>query len=222
MERGMNLGNISYADRCIAHNDELSIENELIGLKGLGAEWALKTAGECADALRRIDALKFSGEYENERARLKAIIEDNTPQETKERDKVFQEKIAAWSNSLEFSDFRKHYSNFLAGCQSPDPEQKARFRSMAQALAIGDKTPAETALALLRNLERVKGRKGRPPACPRWRNENHLLEEMRNMCCGGASVTEAARAVAEKVDRAGADRANDLAKLYRCKMRLRE
>jgi len=120
MERGMNLGNISYADRCIAHNDELSIENELIGLKGLGAEWALKTAGECADALRRIDALKFSGEYENERARLKAIIEDNTPQETKERDKVFQEKIAAWSNSLEFSDFRKHYSNFLAGCQSPD------------------------------------------------------------------------------------------------------
>ncbi|WP_149866320.1 hypothetical protein [Tropicimonas marinistellae] len=163
------------------------------------------------EALREIDRLKIDGTYEIERARFAALVDPPSPTLAR-----LIERVANGENSP--------FQNLLDGLdRNPDPEQRARFERLYQEGDFDHKTPREI-WHILECLESAKKPKGRPSISPPWRNEVEHMDAMRLSIASGATVTvpEAARATAANESRVSAERPNDLAKLYRAKMKLRE
>ena len=196
--------NLSYREACIAYLEELDIENQTLQIGAPQDALDLKALAAKKAALREIDRLKVSGEYGRERKRLAAL--DDKPHALREQPK-------------DLPDLRP-VENFVRGCNSPDPEQRARFQALKK--EIGGKSPAEV-WYILACLEPAQRPKGRPGASPPWRHVAAQMEAMRLAVAEGVLPLEAARNEAAKDRRADTEnRARYLERLYRQKMALRE
>lgn len=196
----------------IAAVDELKIEAEL--------EWHSATSEQDSAenkamraALREIDFLKVSGEYEQRRRVL--------------WNELGLEQYHSGSGieiPARFLAFAKEWDNFKAGLNSPDLEQGKRFQRFNEATQLTSKNrlPAEVH-DLIIALERAKKTKGRKQGVrPAWLKDASALDEMRLMHSKGFSVPEAAREVARKEGRAHEDsRAKRFEYLFRQRQKLR-
>jgi hypothetical protein len=197
----------------IAAMDELKIEGFFFGHQdGFDAsdKQAVRRDLESAKiALRRIDELKISGDYESVRAELAEHIAP------------IKESWAAMIKRIDYGEFEP-FHNFTRGMQSPDPEQRARFQKLYYQGEFAEKAPREV-WHILTCLEPAKRRKGRRTLVTPWANVVEHMEAMRLDIARGATVVEAAaaRAAMDRVS-GDAERAKTLAKLYRQKMALRE
>lgn len=181
---------------------------------------------EHVEALKKIDRLKISGEYEIFRdLTIKAVRAAN---EKAERD--FEAANPGWRKQMEAMDRKlaqssgeidRQLKNLFDGKKSPDPDQAKRFRSMYEAMGLATKTYAEVE-DLLPALERAKKPKGRHQLPTPWTNEIEHLDAMRLLVADGARVSQAARERADGEGRADSDeRAKTLARLYRQRADLR-
>lgn len=162
-------------------------------------------------ALREIDKLKASGEYENERLRLQKVhglewMSTRKSFKTPARAKMF---FDLWGNLRD-------------GMESPDNEQKKRFQSFFDAAQLKTKSFPE-AQALIAVLEPAKVKKGRKSVpYPKWREDIGALDAMRLLHGNGVSIPEAARQIAQEEGLAHQDgRAKRFENLYRERLRIR-
>lgn len=196
----------------IADYDELDLEEEL---ERCLARPETDEAEQRAmrGALREIDLLKASGEYEQRRRELWEKLELGAY--------GFRSGIKIPKPFFEFSEV---WRNFKEGLESPDLEQRMRFERFNKATQLTSKArPPSEVHDLLVALEPAKKAKGRKQGVrPAWRKDASALDEMRLMHSQGLSVPEAAREVARKEGRAHEDsRAKRFENLFRQRQKLR-
>ncbi|MFV0299899.1 MAG: hypothetical protein ACK5IP_03280 [Paracoccus sp. (in: a-proteobacteria)] len=204
--------------------EESQIEEAL--LKDLGRdsqdEIVHRSVDQYKSALREIDRLKVSGEYDNVRnAALMAIRADKERQ--MDSDPKYRARVIKIDATLRQSDgeIDRQIRNLSDGLRSPDPAQAKRFKQMYDAMELGSKAYPEIR-KLLPALERAKRRKGRAPLPTPWTNEIEHMDVMRLLVASGMTIPLAARERAISEGRADAgERAKTLAKLYRQRADLR-
>lgn len=192
----------------LARWDEAEIEAQVLDLSKIGSDRDQADLAAFRQALRAIDALKISGRYDQEIAKLRR----NLP---KPDVRYYNDKA---------QDFARAYGNLMAGLRSPDPVQGANFRKLIDELDLWEKVPGDVPEYLLAVLEPAQNekRRGRKGIGRPWANVDDHMDAMRAAVAAGQSVLDAARARAALEQTAGeAERAKTLAKLYRQKMDLR-
>lgn len=179
-------------------------------------------------ALRRVDASKISGKYEECRSRAAEAVaaanqlalseaENRNPGLTKRLEQI-DAVIAASDGSID-----RELTNLFSGLKSPDAAQQRRFRAMYDDMGLATKSYREVA-SLLPALERAKVRHRRPPVPTPWTNEGPAMSEMRMLLAQEPPMTvaEAARVYAAQNPRPSSPtRAKRLESLYRQKAALR-
>ncbi len=187
--------------------DELDLERLVIEQGVPTDDFTREGLAQDKRALREIDRLKIDGTYDEERRRLFARVPDDPLN--------IRGKID--------SDFLRAVDNLLAGLNSSDLEQRARFRRLYEAYDLESKTPYETR-DLIMVLETAKRRPkvGRPAICPPWENVVEHLDKMRLLVATGVPIPEAARNAATAEGRMQhASRAKYFEGLYRKRVALR-
>jgi hypothetical protein len=199
---------LTSKDYYLACCDELEIEADLVQLQKKPEQTDTETREAEAKraALRDIDRLKISGDYEAERTRL----------------------AKRYASPSDFGGarlspaFTKSWNNLRAGLRSPDLDQRARFVAFYEAADLGRKLPRDI-VDLISVLEPAKKPKGRPRVSVPWSNVAWALDGMRQLVADGSSIPEAARQVAATEAAAQEDsRAKRYEKLYRDRLKLRE
>jgi hypothetical protein len=199
---------LTWREMLIAACDEIDLEERVLRYQFDADPWAGKYRAEEVAALREIDRLKIHGEYETARSRLSAILADE-PSWTSQ----LMEVVA----SLDLAPM----NNFSMGLQSPDEDQRARFRAVIDMPEIGEATPGEI-WSILRCMESAKMHKGRPTVSPPWRNVASHLDAMRLDVARGASIPFAARNAASREGGAGQhSRAKYFERLFRDRQKIR-
>lgn len=199
---------LTWREMLIAAHDEIDLEESVLSYPFDADPWAAKYRAEGVAALREIDQLKIDGEYETERSRLSAILADEPS---------WTSQVAEVAASLDLAPL----NNFSMGLQSPDEDQRARFRAMADMPEIGEATPGEI-WSILRCMEPAKMHKGRPTVSPPWRNVASHLDAMRLDVARGASIPFAARDAASREGGAGQhSRAKYFERLFRDRQKIR-
>lgn len=213
----MTLNNVfntglSLAEYRLVSSDELSLEDEFIGLREIvNDNWAKRHAEEIRLVLIQIDDLKINGTYDTEVVRLWGLI----PPHHKFKNQIKQTK------SKEFRSFVLDSKNFSKGLISPNLEQRKRFRDFYEIEGIGDRLPKDCT-HIFAVMERAEGAKGRPAISPPWRNISTSLDAVRLLDAGGMTIPEASRAVAKGEGGATIEsRAHRYEGLYRQRMKLR-
>jgi hypothetical protein len=120
---------LASKDYYVGCYDELEIEEGLYRLRKSGDRSGLESAEAEAmrAALREIDRLKISGDYEVERVLLRKRYESKP-------------RLKDWKLDSAFS---KYWENFRAGMKSPDLDQRARFLAFYDAAELGRMLPTE-------------------------------------------------------------------------------
>jgi hypothetical protein len=199
---------LASKDYYVGCYDELEIEEGLYRLRKSGDRSGLESAEAEAmrAALREIDRLKISGDYEVERVLLRKRYESKP-------------RLTDWKLDSAFS---KYWENFRAGMKSTDLDQRARFLAFYHAAQLGRMLPTEI-VDLIAVLEPAKRKNGRPGVSLPWSNIAWALDEMRPLVAGGASIPSAARQVAA-IEAAPQEenRAKRYEKLFRDRLRIRE
>jgi hypothetical protein len=199
---------LTRKDHYIGCHEELEIEEDLIRWqnKSEHAESEIAEADAMRAALREIDQLKISGDYEAERARLA---------------KRFKAKPMLQGFQLD-PEFAQSWANLRAGMRSPDLDQRARFQRFYVAAELGLKLPRDI-VNLIAVLEPAKKKRGRPSVRVPWSTEAEFLDEMRPLVANGSSIPKAARQVAAAEGKAEQDnRAKWFEKLFRDRQKMRE
>lgn len=193
----------------VAAMDELDIEAELKPRReGDSTEDPEDVAKRAA--LREIDDLKASGEYEQARVRYWKDLD---------LDK-YQPKTGV-SRSSEMQGFFERWRNLREGLISPDPAQKERFQKFFEGAKIRE-LPLQQANDLIAVLEPAKKKRGRKKEIPPWRNEAMALDAMRLLRQRDPSIPKAAQKVALEEGLAEEEsRAKYFERLYRERQKLR-
>lgn len=195
----------------IAAMDEIEIEQDLT--PGDQARQASALIGSeqkaMRAALREIDRLKVSGDYEKERARLwEELGLAQTDREVEFPPRIFE--------------FAKHWGNLRAGLNSPDEAEQEQFRKFYEAAQLRSKSlpEAQELISVLRTAKKKKGRKN--VLRPAWLEDLGELDEIRLLYGQGLSIPMAARQVAQREALAHQDsRAKRFENLFRERMKLR-
>lgn len=227
----MYSATITYSDY-LAAGCENDIEASLLRLLEFDSDCRTTQdeIREYVEALKKIDHLKISGEYETFRDEtIKAVRAAN---EKAERD--FEAANPGWRERMEAVDRKlaqsggeidRQLRNLFDGLRSPDPDQKKRFIGVYDGMGLATKTYAEVEhMNVLPALERAKKPKGRHQLPTPWTNEIEHMDAMRLMVDRGVNIIDAAHERANEEGRpmANADeRARTLAKLYRQRVKLR-
>lgn len=175
-------------------------------------------------ALRKIDELKITGEYEHfvAEVRLKRSEAEQRAREKFEADNPHLCGLSSLAGIDAPSEVDEQLDNLFAGLRSPDPAQAQRFKAFYDGHGVAFQTYPQIKF-ILSVLERAKRRQGRVRLPTPWTNELEHMDAMRLLVAEGMSVSEAARERAIQEGKAGADeRSRTLAKLYRQRVRLRE
>ncbi|MDX1742186.1 MAG: hypothetical protein R3186_01125 [Ruegeria sp.] len=220
---------LSYVDFLIGARDELDIEAEALhteqqiafadGMED-GARLASlnRALADMKSALRRIDELKISGAYEEERERLAKLVE---AAEIAARAQFLSDNPAAEVGAPS-EERLEQIGNLFRGLRSPDAAQKERFEKSFDAQEAAGTSIADIA-DMLPIVERSKRPRGPKAKTPPWLNEAEFLDQMRLVVAAGKGIHSAAMEVAdEKPTRKTLNRGEWLAKLYRMRMELRE
>ena len=209
---------------------ENSIEGGLIDLLREKDEdgLLLKEVTEYKAALRTIDQLKISGEYEAYQQKVLFLVEkansralDNFVMENP----GIKSKIARYDSDIQASDgtIDRELRNLFDGLKSPNPQQRERFRKMYEQLGLAQKTYPEIK-DVLPALERVKGKPGRGKLLTPWSNEFGAMDFMRDLLAANprTAISDAARQADQADPRSNApNRPKRLERLYAQKMALR-
>lgn len=199
---------LTRKDYYIGCYEELELEEELIFQLHQGglAESRIAETEAMRAALREIDQLKISGNYEAERERFR---------------KFYQTKPTGQGIKID-PTFARNWSNLRSGMTSPDLKQRARFQAFYVAAELGPKPPRDIA-DLIAVLEPAKGKNGRPGLRVPWSNDLSALDEMRILEATGQSIPKAAQQVAATEGKAQQDnRAKRFEKLFRDRRKLRK
>lgn len=193
---------VRYADWRFAHGDELDIEDELLDMAASD-----NFRADLVCALRRIDRTKVDGTYDAQRAEL--------------RKKLEHLRLPAIELSEGQMRAAELVSNFAAGCRSPDPDQRRRFKKLLE--RIGADCLGEW-MDVMAAIEPAKRHKGKRRISPPWRNVAEHMDAMRSLLASeDISIPEAARRIADGEGRAQRrSRAEYFEKMYRQKAALRE
>ncbi|SNT37511.1 hypothetical protein [Tropicimonas sediminicola] len=211
---------LTMAEWRIATSEEIDIEQFLWESAEPNSELERRELASAREALRSIDLLKTTGRYNDERSRLKKALDEDDAAAAEEFRKANPSLILR-SEGVPSRSSIGALANLFAGMDSPDRDQQARFQAHYDATGIASETLAK-AMPKIAALEPAKRRRGRSKVSPPWRNVNLHLDAIRLAVAGGSSVAQAARQVAAQEAFIRADWANDLAKLYRKKLKLRE
>ncbi len=215
-----NQRRLTEVEGLIARLDEVDMEAHLHKMREKTDELSLKIRGHYKEALRKVDELKISGVYLDERERLMMLHEAEDALHMKK----FKADYPDFEEMLNTKPKRAHLDaiqNFLDGLDSPDAQQAAKFEAIFE--KVKDKYFSEV-MAFLMPLEKAKRAKGRQGLSPPWREVAPQLEEMRMAIAGGTKLRDAARQVlaSTKTSAVPENRIQYLERLYRQKVALRE
>jgi len=208
------LPGVRFADYWIAFREEIEIEEEALSARARQDEFSRRIALEAAEALRNLDALTVAGCYENERERLRSVIESHPGY------KPPPHPIPAGQMAEAERRWEKA-ANYIAGKQSPDAAQRQRFNRLDAHQGMGSKSLFE-AEAVLDVLETAKRRKGRKRMRPPWHKWAAAMSAIRMDVHAGRSIPAAAARVPMPPGGTPESQAKRLERLYRQKLKLRD
>lgn len=196
-----------YWEYLFASREEIDIEAELYNSGAPKDDLDERAQEDMRRALRAIDSAKRSGTYQTERAELFQRLPSPAPLVRHSDEILLRMRL---------------FENFHAGLNSPDAEERAKFRNIWER-RIDRNQPLEAALDILDFAPNAERRRGRPSVTPPWRNFTGALENMRLLLAANPklSIKKAAVAVAER-DGSAQDRSRQYKDFYKNRVDLRK